>query len=219
MLAMLAMLALAGCQRITDAQAVQLAQGKADVVAARATTDAAARSALINAAASRLMAGLADVDLPPPAHPATSFVDAAGVPVEAAISQEQQEAQAAEKDPPSGFWKLAAGIAGGAGLVALSILRFSPGAFGVVADLAQTFLAPKATRDMRAAQAQAMDIAQQAIAYGHTVTQVAESAGLKPTMETIKDRFSEEQDKLGIKPQIDALLQAFKDGKLPVKPV
>ena len=216
--ALLAVLLLAGCARLTDAQAAQLAQAREDVVAARMCNDQAARSALFQAAGARLMAGLNDLDLPPAAVLATALVQPTGDPVLPAVEREQQKSRAAEADPPSGVLGMVAGVAGGVGLLALSVLRFSPGAFGVVADLAHTFLAPKATRDMRAVQAQATAVAQQAVAYGAAVTEVATAAGLRPTVETIKDRFGQEQDRLGIRPQIDTLLQAFKDGKLPVKP-
>ena len=160
LVAMLAVLLLVGCSRqLTDAQAAQLAQGKQDVIAARACTDQAARSALFQAAGARLMAGLNDLDLPPAAVPATTLVQPTGDPVPAAVEREVQESRAAEADPPSGVLGMVAGVAGGVGLLALSVLRFSPGAFGVVANLAHAYLAPKATRDMRAVQAQATAVA------------------------------------------------------------
>lgn len=218
---LLTLLVLAGCDgsiRVTQEQANELAQSKADVEASRSTSDAAARSALLQAAGARLMAGLANVDLPAPKTPAAAMVQQDGTPIIPMIEQESRAAHEAEKDPPVGFWGMVAAGAGGVGLLALSILRFSPGAFGVVADLAHTYLAPKATKQMRAAQQEATAIAQQAVAYGHAVTQVAEAAGLKPSIEAVKTQFSEQQDRIGIKDQVDTILAAFKAGKLPVKP-
>jgi len=217
-LVILALAGLTGCARLSDAQAVQLSQAKADVTAARMTVDPEARSALLMAAASRLMAGLNDLDLPPAPHPAQSLVDATGAPAAAAVAQEVQESKAAEQSPPSGILGMILAGAGGVGLLALSVLKLSPGAFGMVAQLAHTVLAPRATREMRAVQLEATAVAQQAVAYGHAVTQAAEAAGLKPTLEVLKDQFGRQQDDLGIRPQIDTLLQAFKDGRLPVKP-
>lgn len=210
---------LVGCPaRLTDEQAAQLAQGKADIEAARITVDAEAFQKLMRAAAARVMAALANLELPAPATPVSDLVEKSGQPIPVAIEAESKAAAAAEETPPVGIWGMIAAGAGGVGLLALSVLRFSPGAFGMVASLAHTILAPKATKEMREAERSAVVIAHQAVAYGHAVGELAEAAGLKPSVEAVKTQFSDAQDALGIRPQVDTILQAFKDGKLPVKP-
>jgi len=210
---------LTGCAtRLTDEQITQLSQGKADIEAARLTVDAEAFQALMKAGAARVMAALANLELPIPATPVSDLVEKNGNPIPVAIEAESKAAAAAEETPPSGLWGMIAAGAGGVGLLALSVLRFSPGAFGLVANLAHTFLAPKATKEMRAAEREAVAITHQAVAYGHAVTTLAETAGLKPSVEAVKTQFSEAQDALGIRDQMGTILQAFKDGKLPVKP-
>jgi len=207
---------MAGCAaRITEEQAQQLAQGKADVEAARLTSDQEAFQKLIKSAAARFMSAVANMQLPAPATKVDDLVGKDGTPVLPAVEREVIAAAAAEETPPVGFWGLVAAGAGGAGLLALSVLRFSPGVFGAVASIAHTLLAPQATKEMREAERKATVLAQQAVAYGHAVTEVAEAAGLKPSVEAVKTKFSEEQDALGIRTQMCTILQAFKDGKTP----
>jgi len=212
-LVILAAVLLVGCEgyRVTDAQAAELAQARADTQAARlVATDNAARSALYQAAGARLMAGLADLDLPPPVVPVAALVTPAGEPVLPAVEEERSAATESEGDPPSGWLAAAAGVAGGIGLMALSVLRFSPGAFGLVANLAHTMLAPKATRDMRAAQAQAMGVAEEAVAYGHTLAQAATAAGHGSIVLGVQAEAARIQDRLGIRPQVRTILAAVK---------
>lgn len=212
-LAVLAAVLLVGCggHRLTDAQARELAQARADTEAARlVATDNAARSALYQAAGARLMAGLADLDLPAPTVPVAALVTPAGEPILAAVEEERSAATESEGDPPSGWLAAAAGVAGGVGLMALSVLRFSPGAFGLLANLAHTVLAPKATRDMRAAQAKAMDVAHEAVAYGHTLAQAATAAGHGPLVLAAQAEAARIQDRLGIRPQVQTILAAVK---------
>lgn len=220
-LALLAVLLLSGCagqRTLTEAQAAELAQARADVAAARAVAvddsdpegDAKARAALYRAAAARLMAGLADVDLPPPATPPARLVDPAGAPLLPAVEAEEQAATASEEAPPPSAWGATLAWAGGVGLLVLGVLRTSPGAFGLLANLAHAALAPKATRDMRAAQAKAMEVAQEAIAYGHTVTEAARAAGLGPTVNKLQEDAGAVQDRLGIRPQVQTLLAQAK---------
>jgi len=205
---------IAGCgTRITPEQAAQLSQGRADVEASRTPNiDPVDASRLASAAGSRLMAGTAGLDLPEPEIPVTALV----VPPQP--EQEMRAAHASEVDPPPGMLGYIAGGVAGVGLAALGALRFMPGTFGVVADLAHNWLAPKATKQMREVEQQSFAVAQQAVAYGHAVSTLAEQAGLGDKVEQLKTTFGEAQDKLGVKPQIDALLAAFKTGKLPIKP-
>jgi hypothetical protein len=206
----------AGCEgvRVTDAQAVQLSQARSDVIAARMTTDAAARSALFQAACARLKAGMNDLDLPPAPVPPTAFVAPDGSPIMGAIEKESNDARSAEADPPAGWGAVIAATAGGLGLMVLSVLRLSPGAFGLVANIAHTILAPKATKDMRAVQAKATDVAEQAIAYGHAVTQAAKDAGLGDEVAAIQARAIDMQNAIGIRPQIKTLLERAKGGAI-----
>ena len=208
---------LAGCKtvRLTEAQAVQVAQARADGQAAVATTDAAARSALLGAMASRLFAGTDNLDLPAPETAPDALVEASGAPVPAAVEREATAAKAAANDPPAGLLGLIAGTAGGIGLAALGVLRFSPGAFGLVANAAHALLAPKATKDMRQAQATALDVAHQAIAYGHAVTAIATDAGAGDQVRQVQATAAHIQDRLGLRDSVDAILSALKDGKLP----
>jgi hypothetical protein len=206
----LLVLLLTGCGvRLTDEQTSQLSQAKADVEASRLTVDADARSDLLQAAGARLMAGLADVDLPPPYVTPAQLVDPAGQPT-ALVPAELKASKAAEEAPPSGWLNLALGGAGGLALMALSVLRFSPGAFGVVAQLAHTLLAPKATREMREVQVKSTVIAEQAIQYGHQITEIAKAAGLEPTVLRIQEGAIKVQDDLGIRPQLQAILAGVK---------
>jgi hypothetical protein len=210
-LLLIAFFFLVGCDtvRLTQEQAKQLSQAKADTEAARLCTDLDARSALFQAVGARLMSGLADVDLPPPFTPASALVDPAGQPT-GLVHGELEAAKAAEEAPPSGWLNLALGAAGGLALTVLSVLRFSPGAFGLVANLAHTVLAPKATREMRAVQVKATAVAEQAIQYGHQVTEVAKAAGLGPTVIAIQEEAIKVQDKLGLRPQVQAILAGVK---------
>ena len=202
---------LVGCAtRLTDEQIAQLSQGKADVEASRLTVDLEARSALLQAAGARLMAGLADLDLPPPATPPAKLVDPAGQAFAPALQAETEAAKAAEASPPSGLLGLALAGAGGLALAALSVLRFSPGAFGLVANLAHTIMAPKATKEMREVQMKAVAVAEQAVQYGHQVTEAAKAAGLKPTVDLIQEEAGKVQDRLGIRSQVQAILAGVK---------
>jgi hypothetical protein len=224
-----AVLFLASCAsgtRLTDAQAKEIAQAKANLEAARAMEqfvtalgDAGVviRDRLYQAAAHRFDAATANVELPAPATPAAALVGPAG-PNEPVITKEAEDAKVSAGNPPPSQWGMIGGIAGGVGLAALGLLRFSPGVFGGVAQLAHTFLAPKATREMRAVEKQSVAVAQQAVAYGHAVTQVAKQAGMESEVERVKDAFGKAQDQLGVREQIDAILSAYKAGKLPVKP-
>lgn len=208
---------LVGCAgvRLTDAQAAQLSQAKADTQAARATTDEAARATLFQAVGSRVLAGLAEVDLPAPETPASALVAPDGTPVAGAVAAEFQASQAAEASPPPGRLSLALGAVGGLGLAALSVLRLSPGAFGAVANIAHTLLAPKATREMRKIEKQAVVVAQQAVQYGHTVTEVAKAAGLGPAVLSLQEDAGAVQDELGIREQIKTLLALAKQRATP----
>lgn len=206
-----ALLACVGCTRLTDAQALQLSQARADATAAQSTSDGAARATLYQAAGCRLLAGLNDAELPPPIVAPSMLVNGSDMPIAAAVEQESHDAKAAQDDPPSGWVAVAAGIAGGLGLTALSILRFSPGAFGVVADLAHAWLAPKATKDMRAVQIQAVDVAREAVAYGQQVTAMATAAGLGERVEDIKSQAARIQNQLGLREPIQALLASVKN--------
>jgi hypothetical protein len=132
------------------------------------------------------------------------------------VEQEAEDAKAAADDPPSGMLGAILGGAGGVALLALSYLRFSPGAFGLVANLAHTFLAPKATRDMRAAQAKAAEVAEVAVAYGHTLAQAAKANGLGDKVEELNAQAAAVQDRLGIRPQVAAILAAVKAQRAPV---
>lgn len=202
---------LASCgTRLTDAQAAQLSQAKADVEAAALTTDYEARSTLLTAAHNRLLAGLENLDLPAPQTPVEALVEKDGTPVLPAVEREREESRAAAESPPAGLSGLIWGGIGGVGLAALGLLRFSPGTFGLVANLAHNYLAPKATREMRDAQARATEVAEQAIAYGHQVTEAAKAAGLAPTVEVIQADMAKVQDKLGIRPQVQTILKRVK---------
>lgn len=216
----LAALFLTGCGvRLTDAQAQQFAQAKADAAAAARCADAEARSALLTAAHNRLLAGMADLDLPPAAVPAEELVEPDGAPVLPKVEAEVQAAQAAAEDPPSGFLGMVLGGVGGVALAALGVLRFSPGAFGMVANLAHTFLAPRATKDMRAAQAKATEVAEVAVAYGHTLAREAKAAGLGSKVEELNAKAAQAQDRLGIRSQVDAILAAVKARQAGAVPV
>jgi hypothetical protein len=206
----LVFLAFAGCARLTDAQAASLAQGRADVEAARASNEAGVRSALFEAAGARLMAGTTNLDLPAPTTSVPALVATDGTANADAVKAEVAAAHADEKDPPSGWGGVIAGIAGGLGLAALSVLRFSPGAFGLVANLAHTVLAPKATKDMRAVQAKAMDVAREAVDYGQALTEAAKAAGLGTAVDALQDDAARIQDKLGIRPEVQTMLAAVK---------
>jgi hypothetical protein len=210
-LALVVAFALAGCGvRLTDAQAGQLSQAKADAQAAAACTDAQARAVLLTAAHNRLLAGLADLDLPPPVTAPAELVTPDGVPVLPKVEAEARAAKAAADDPPAGMLGVVLGGVGGVALAALGVLRFSPGAFGMVANLAHAYLAPRATRDMRAAQAKAAEVAEQAVVYGHTLAQAAKANGLGDAVEEINAKSAAVQDRLGIRPQVAAILAAVK---------
>jgi len=211
-LAALVILLLVGCGAITRAQADQLAQGRADVEASRKTTQPEAKQTLQQAAESRFMAGTANMELPPPAYPADSLVSPAGEPVAATIQQERGEAKAAEESPPGGLgWRTVGGIALSVCVTALSLLRLSPGAFGTIAGLAHSILAPKQVKEAKAA---VQSVLGQSVAYGYELVQLANSAGLAPQVEAIKGRFAAEQERLGIRAQVNALLRADKDARL-----
>jgi len=210
---------LTGCgTRLTDAQAKELAQAKADAAAAAACNDAAARNALFAACGYRVSAATAHLDLPEPMTLAAVLVQSDGTPNMPAVEQEVAAAKAAAEDPPSGMLGLILGGVGGVGLFALGILRSSPGAFGLVANVAHSILAPRATKDMRAAQAKAQDVADAAVAYGHAVTAAAIAAGLGDTVKQIQQQAAAGQDKLGIRPLVDAILAKYKTGRKPPLP-
>jgi hypothetical protein len=82
--------------------------------------------------------------------------------------------------------------------------------FGLVANLAHGVLAPKATRDMRATQAKATEVARQAVTYGHAVATLAEANGLKSDVEKIKDQAQRLNRALGLEEPIRSLLASVK---------
>ncbi len=217
-------LSLTGCSflghRISDEQAEQLAQGKADVEASRLVEveDPAAAALLRQAAAARLMAAIANFTaLPAPMTPVALLVDTAtNKPIPEAIEAEHKAADAAEVDPPVGqTGKLLAGIAG-IGLTALLILRTSPGAFGLFADLAYKIAAPLASKEARKVEKKAVVIAENAVAYGAALTKTAREAGLGEQVNEIQVAAGQVQDSLGIREQTKAILAAFK--KSPTLP-
>ena len=203
---------LTGCgTRLTDGQAAQLAQARADIQAGRSTSDATAANDLLHAAAARTMSAVADLSLPEPLTAPSALIAKDGAPDSAAIKVEHERAAAAEQDPPSGWAGTVLAWAGGAGLLVLGAMRFSPGIFGVVADLAHQFLAPLATRQMRERQVQGAQIAEQAVAYGAAVTDAARAAGLGEEIRDIQVAAAEVQDRLGIREQTRAILAQFKN--------
>lgn len=206
----LVVLVIGGCTRLSDGQAAQLAQARADVEASRMTADAAARSTLLNAAACRLMAGIADLDLPAPETPVSALLAQDGTPDPVNVPAEARAAQASENKPPRGTLGLVLAGIGGVALAALSVIRLSPGAFGTVADLAHQFLAPKATRAVRAASMKSLEVAKEAVAYGRTVTLAAEAAGLGPTVLAIQSEAAKGQDRLGIRAELKTILAGVK---------
>jgi hypothetical protein len=205
----------AGVVRLTEDQAKQLAQADADAKAAALMADASASLDALRASAHRVLAACANLTLPPPETPPEAMVEPSGAPILASLAAEVTAAKAAADDPPSGLLGVIAGAAGGLGLAVLAALRFSPGAFGLVANLAHAFLAPKATRDMREAQARAQDVARQAIAYGHAVTTIAKDAGLGDQVHRVQATAGIVQDHLGIRPQVEVILAAVKAGAVP----
>ena len=207
---------LSGCSgpRLTDAQAAELAQARANTCAARRASDVDAANTLTRAACARSMAAIADLELPDPATPDTALVATDGTPHADVIHAESVAADASEKHPPEGNHAWA--WVGGAGLLALGVLRLSPGLFGGVANLAYAYLAPLATRQMRERQQQGALIAEHAIAYGAAVTATATAAGLGEQVERIKVVAAVAQDRLGIRDQVQAILASFKTQAVPI---
>jgi hypothetical protein len=194
---------LSSCTRITEEQGKQLAQAKADVEAARQVEDQEARNALYASASSRLMAGLFDVELPPPFVPAATL---ARDPV--AVQTEVKESMAAEKDPPSGTGTAWAWIAGG-GLAALGLLRFVPGAGGMVANLAYSYFASKVDKDVDRKAHQLYQHGAAVVQYGVEMAHVAEAVAPAEAA-AIQERAIEIQQKLGLKETIEQLVVAAK---------
>jgi len=224
----LAAVSLGGCVRMTDGQAAQAAQAKANMAAAGAIDKAAptaedpgayrhAAAVLREAALARMSAAMANLDLPAP-ETGPDILAPAGVPAAPAITAESHAAAVAASDPPSGMLGMVLGCIGGVGLLAVGVLRHSPGAFGLLANLAHTVMAPKATKDMRAAQAKAADIADQAIAYGHAVTATAVAHGLGDKVEAVKAQAAQIQDRLGIRDHVAVILAKHKAGGSGIRP-
>lgn len=139
------LLVLFGCgARISDSQVVQLSQAKADIEASRVVTGDVEKRTLSEAADSRVLSALADLELPPPV---VSVKELTATP--AAAHKEREDAHAAEVDPPSGVSTETLGIVGGAVGLGLGLLRFFPGPFGTLASIAQTLLAPKKVKEDR----------------------------------------------------------------------
>ena len=211
------LLLLGGCARLSPEQAAQLSQARANARASALTADQAARSTLAAAVAARLEAATANLDLPAPQRSPESLVPA-GSPDQAAIDAESRDAAADKDNPPAGVLGWVLGGVGSAALLALGVLRSSPGAFGLLANLAHTALAPRATREMRAIQVQAGTIAERAVAYGHSIATLAEANGLAEQVEALKSEAASEQDALGIRPQIATILAAIKAGHAAPSP-
>lgn len=152
------------------------------------------------------MAGLHDVDLPEPTTPASKLVAPDGTPT-AAVPEEVKQSSAAEKEPPSGgsTW---AWIAGG-GLAALGLLRFVPGAGGMVADLAYSYFASRSSKDVDKKAHQLYQHGAAVVQYGVEMAHVAEA--VDPALaKVIQDKAAGVQQRLGIKETVEQLVVAAK---------
>jgi len=207
-LAIMAAVLFSGCTRISDEQAAHLAQARADAEAALAVRgDAMARDTLFAAAAARLFAGTADLDLPAPAVAASALVDKAGQPQPVAVEQERKDAEAAAGDPPTGIgW---GGWLAGAGLAALGLCRFVPGAGGMVANLAWNILAPKADRMMDRKAHQLYQHGAAVVQYGVEMASVAEQVA-PDVAQQIQRKAVEVQERLGVRSVVADLVTAAK---------
>lgn len=195
------------CARFTDEQAAQLSQGKSDVVAARSTSDQSARNALYAAAGARLMAGVFDVDLPPPAVSPQELVAADFTPIQPAVDREVQESRAAEKDPPAGGGAWA--WVGAGGLALLGLIRFTPGVSGMAADLAYNLLAPKMSREVDRKAHELYQHGAAVVQYGVEMAHVAEAVA-PDQAKLVQDKAIAIQAKLGIADTVKALVEAAK---------
>lgn len=197
------------CIRLTDEQAAQLAQGKADVGAARLTSDISTRNALYAAAGARLMAGVYDIDLPAPGTPVSALVATDSTPITPAVEKEVQESHAAETAPPTGVSAGVLGMIGAGGLAVLGLLRFVPGAGGVVADLAYNFIAPKVSRETDRKAHELFQHGAAVVQYGVEMAHVAEAVAPEAA-ESVQRRMLGLQQTLGIQGTVADLVTAAK---------
>lgn len=203
----IAFLVLLGCDRVsfTREQAQEVAQAREDFRAAQASAATEAREVLWLAGANRLEAGTANAELPPPFTPAAALVSSTS-----AVAQESEDAQAAKDNPPPGWGSQVWAGLGGAAVFVLGLLRMSPGFYGMAAGLLHSLLAPRLVREERKAQVAAQDTATAAVAFGRDLVQVATAAGLGDKVEEVKAKAGELQDRTGVRPYVDAILDALK---------
>lgn len=177
--------------RMSEGQAQQLAQAREDINASSNEPDATQRLGLMAAANNRVLAAVANLELP---EPITNAQDLTGPANKANAEKEAQEANSAKHNPPEGPANYPA-IAGGIGLFGIG-LAMRLGLLGPFGNILLSAVTPLAKREQQKSAGLLEEAAKAAVAYGHKVTTAAQGAGIN--LEDIKSEAIAANQSLGI---------------------
>jgi hypothetical protein len=192
--------------RLSDDQAQDLsgAVAGADVVLDDklwGSLDPTSRERIALGIAGFLKGATADVDLPKPSfNPVTIAADPP--------KYETAGIQSA-RDPAPGISAGVWGMIGAGGLAALGLLRFVPGAGGMVANLAYAYIAPKVDRVTDEKAHQLYQHGAAVVDYGIQMAHVAEAASPELAA-AVQAKAVELQKRLGIQSTVADLVEAAK---------
>lgn len=194
------------CTRLSDGQAQALAEAKAGAAVILdddlwGSLDPTSRDRIAHGVAGFIAGSTQEADLPPPAFEAPRIA-ADPIPFEGAGTK---SARSPESGVGAGVW----GMVGAGGLALLGLLRFVPGAGGMVANLAYAYIAPKVDRitDRKAHQLYQHGAA--VVEYGVQMANIAEATAPAVAAE-VQARAMAIQDRLGIREVVVDLVAAAK---------
>lgn len=194
------------CARLSDGQAQALAEAKAgaDVILDDrlwGSLDPTSRERISHGVAGFIRGATQDADLPAPEFATTTIPSVA--------SQYETAGTKSAREPANGFGAGVWGMIGAGGLAALGLLRFVPGAGGMVANLAYAYIAPKVDRITDSKAHQLYQHGAAVVQYGVDMANVAEA--VNPQAAAIVQAESIAlQKKLGIQSTIAAMVTAAK---------
>jgi hypothetical protein len=192
--------------RLSDGQAQALSEAAAGAAVILdddlwGSLDPTSRERIAHGVAGFIKGATQQAELPPPAFvPAKIAADP--IPFEDAGAK---SARSPETGYGAGVW----GAVGAGGLALLGLLRFVPGAGGLVANLAYAYIAPKVDRITDAKAHQLYQHGAAVVEYGVQMAKVAEVAAPDLAGE-IQDRAIALQNRLGIRKTVADLVAAAK---------
>jgi hypothetical protein len=194
------------CTRLSDEQAQALSEARAGAEVVLddrlwGSLDPVGRERIAHGIAGFIKGATQNAELPPPVF-ATPTIAADPAPYEDAGAKSARE-------PATGLGAGVWGMIGAGGLAALGLLRFVPGAGGMVANLAYAFIAPKVDRITDAKAHQLYQHGAAVVQYGVQMAHVAEAAAPELAAD-VQAKAVALQKRLGIQSTVADLVTAAK---------